>query len=713
MGLAPVFWGRSHSPRTLNVSISGLEFIFQLEAGTGTGKSERIHFPGGDSGVTLGPGYDMRERRAADVERDLTVIGVDPAIAKKLSNGVKLHGELQVTPFVNAHKHDLKLSVAQQKQLLKIVTPTPSDELMTGTGGVMNAKILWWPLTRIVLWPALVVALLSAPALADKAAPAGQPLPQKLLGIWRITGVLSDAGSWYRHKFEPDDPRLMGGILFISPQSMIAKADGEMPSSKNPTVTLQTITAGQLLKDTMDEHPEPPAHPTTRDFGLPFDQNEQLSVMWVKDFGCWDELDFNGTWMFEMPDGRLAMLWRNSAIILLSRAPADIPPPASFDCTKAHTPVEKTICGSVALSLLDSNVAAWYESTSGSLSSRAWGEQDRRYLDAMTHYKSEQKAWLKQRDACGSNAECLKKSMDARIAAMSAYVFPQYGHEPWVDDPAPVPDTVPAGKPLPETLPGVWQVTGVLTDAGSHWVCDYVNNDPRLMGGVVLISSQRIWARAGGETVTCINPTIITQNIAAGRLIKESMNARNVDPPEYPTPGDFGFPFEPNTQLSVMWIKDFDGYWQALTTKGTWLLPMADGRLAMRWRYAAILLLSRIPATTTPADTRQMIASFDCAKAQTPANKAICGSLELSFLDSYVSEWYEGCIAILPEKARALHVETFLDDMKLLKKEQKAWLKQRETCGTDPACLKKSLNARADALASKYSKLSPVLSYKE
>ncbi len=127
MGLAPVFWGRSYPPRALNVSLNGLDFIFLLEAGTGTGKSERVHFPGGDSGVTLGPGYDMRERKAADVERDLTVIGVDPAIAKTLSNGVKLHGELQVKPFVNAHKHDLTLSTAQQKQLLKIVMPKYED----------------------------------------------------------------------------------------------------------------------------------------------------------------------------------------------------------------------------------------------------------------------------------------------------------------------------------------------------------------------------------------------------------------------------------------------------------------------------------------------------------------------------------------------------------------------------------------------------------
>ncbi|MFZ1984197.1 MAG: hypothetical protein WAU91_07270, partial [Desulfatitalea sp.] len=511
----------------------------------------------------------------------------------------------------------------------------------------MNSKIFRWPVARTILWPVLILALWCVPALGGDAAPAAKPLPQKFMGLWQVTGVLTDAGSYYIHNFGHDDPRLMGGVLYISPQRMMAKADGENPWCKNPTMTVQNITAGQLLKDTMAERPEPPEHPTTRDFDLLFDQNEQLAVMWVKGFGCWDDIDFDGTWMFEMHDGRLAMLWRNSSIILLSRAPANIKPPASFDCAKAHTLSEKTICGSVELSLLDSEVSA--SCSTGSLLNRATLERDKRYLDALKQKKNEQKAWLKQRDTCGNDATCLKNSIIARIDALRARQFPQYSYQSWGEFLAKsqAAEPVPAAKPLPEMLLGIWQVTGVLTDAGLHWYCDFVNNDPRLMGGVVLVSPQNILAKAGGETVSCTNPTMTTQNITADRLVKEAIGFRpfkntmdgRLEEPEHPTPHDYGFPFEPNAPLTVMWVKGFNGYWQPLNANGTWLLEMPDGRLAMRWHYAAILLLSRAPAPTKPADIKQTLASFDCGKTQTSVDKTICGSLELALLDSYVSEW--------------------------------------------------------------------------
>ncbi|MFZ1984220.1 MAG: hypothetical protein WAU91_07385 [Desulfatitalea sp.] len=594
-------------------------------------------------------------------------------------------------------------------------TPTVdiADDPATASGGVMNSKIFRWPATRTILWPTLILALWLAPALGADTVPAAKPLPQRILGIWQVTGVLSDAGSPYAHKFEFDDPRLMGGILFVSPQRIIAKADGETESCKNPTVTMQNITAGQLIKDTMGGRVEPPEHPTTRDFDLPFDQNEQLTVMWVKGFGCWDHLTDDGTWMLEMPDGRLAMRWRTSSIVLWSRAPANIKPPASFDCAKARTPVEKTICGSVELSLLDNYESEWYTQTISNLVSRAWGCRDKRYLDAIKPIKNEQKAWLKQRDACGADPQCLKSSMDTRIDAMTAIKLPNYSDASSMDVHMSTlgTDAAPAAKPLPEALIGVWRVTGVLIDADLHWVYDFVNNDPRLMGGVVLISPQRILAKAGGETVSCINPTMTAKNIAAGPLIKETlngrpfevtMNGRNVEPPKDPTPNDFGFPFEPNTPLTIMWVKDFDGYWQALTSKGTWLLEMPDGRLAMRWHYAAILLLSRAPAATRPADIKQTLASFDCAKAQTPVEKTICGSLALSLLDSYVSEWYEGFLGSLTEKLsykEEPEPDYYRDMMKQIKKEQRAWRKQRDASGPEPQCLKDSMDARAKNLA--------------
>jgi len=127
MGLAPAFWGRSFAPRILNASSRGIDFIFRLEAGTGTGESKSLHWPKGNSGVTLGPGYDMKERKQADVERDLGAIGVPQSIANAWSHGAGKNVETDIISFIAANKHSLTLTISQQKQLLKIILPNKED----------------------------------------------------------------------------------------------------------------------------------------------------------------------------------------------------------------------------------------------------------------------------------------------------------------------------------------------------------------------------------------------------------------------------------------------------------------------------------------------------------------------------------------------------------------------------------------------------------
>ncbi|MCA9696406.1 MAG: peptidoglycan-binding protein [Myxococcales bacterium] len=53
----------------------------------------RPHCPGEKSGVTIGPGYDMKERKSAQVEADLKAAGIPDDLAKKLSDGVKKSGD--------------------------------------------------------------------------------------------------------------------------------------------------------------------------------------------------------------------------------------------------------------------------------------------------------------------------------------------------------------------------------------------------------------------------------------------------------------------------------------------------------------------------------------------------------------------------------------------------------------------------------------------
>ena len=74
---------------------------------------------------------------------------------------------------------------------------------------------------------------------------------------------------------------------------------------------------------------------------------------------------------------------------------------ASYDCAKAVTIVEKTICATPRLSALDEELATTYKAVAKSAEAR-----------------QEQRAWLVTRNACEDNAECIEASYLARIASL-------------------------------------------------------------------------------------------------------------------------------------------------------------------------------------------------------------------------------------------------------------------------------------------------------
>ncbi len=97
------------------LSQKGMDFIYDHEAQKGV--SNKLHWPKGASGVTLGPGYDMKGRSSAEIERDLTAVGVDPAAARKAGEGAGLTGAA-ARDFAAANKDAISLTADQEKALL-------------------------------------------------------------------------------------------------------------------------------------------------------------------------------------------------------------------------------------------------------------------------------------------------------------------------------------------------------------------------------------------------------------------------------------------------------------------------------------------------------------------------------------------------------------------------------------------------------------------
>ena len=93
---------------------------------------------------------------------------------------------------------------------------------------------------------------------------------------------------------------------------------------------------------------------------------------------------------------------------------------ASFDCGKAATATEKAICADPALSQQDDQLA------------QLW--QDHAHAGD-TNALQAQRAWIKQRNACGGDAACLKQSYAQRLTVLQQPVaWQQTWHMDQADD---------------------------------------------------------------------------------------------------------------------------------------------------------------------------------------------------------------------------------------------------------------------------------------
>ena len=97
-----------------------------------------------------------------------------------------------------------------------------------------------------------------------------------------------------------------------------------------------------------------------------------------------------------------------ACVLGITNVAAQGPRAPSFNCDKAATADEKTICDQYALSWLDRQL------------DRSWQEAIQRAgSEGTTALKSAQKKWLKSRRACGEDVNCLRRSYLGRLRELS------------------------------------------------------------------------------------------------------------------------------------------------------------------------------------------------------------------------------------------------------------------------------------------------------
>ena len=99
----------------------------------------------------------------------------------------------------------------------------------------------------------------------------------------------------------------------------------------------------------------------------------------------------------------------------------------------------------------------------------------------------------------------------------------------------------------------------------------------------------------------------------------------------------------------------------------------------MRRPIPALALTAACVAFAMPAAA----ASFDCAKARKPDERAICAHRDLNDQDVRVDQLYGITRHLVPMSGR----DAIMD-------QQRAWLKARQACGANHACLARSYDQR-------------------
>jgi len=251
-----------------------------------------------------------------------------------------------------------------------------------------------------------------------------ETLPKLMLGAWQVTSVLTDQGKKTQVQGLGDKyiiPKYLGRIVSLESDRLSINTPYD-ETCEMPEFFSHKSSAEKIIAKSISSRFPEPSHPTPQDMGLALKNNTLVNVLYLvcekklraKDEGMSALADLtNVVWFIQLDKNKLAMSWHEETILILKRLSKNAKPEASFNCEKAGTLVEKTICGSVGVAAYDKSLSQSYKLV------MAYYKSNPNTKSIISDLKKSQREWLKQRDACGADSTCLEKVMSIRIGDLN------------------------------------------------------------------------------------------------------------------------------------------------------------------------------------------------------------------------------------------------------------------------------------------------------
>nr|WP_041474265.1 hypothetical protein [Erwinia sp. Ejp617] len=227
----------------------------------------------------------------------------------------------------------------------------------------------------------------------------------------------------------------------------------------------------------------------------------------------------------------------------------------------------------------------------------------------------------------------------------------------------------------------LWQVKKVHPDGDSGRRMIYGENDPRLVGRFLQLNKNNIESDLP-DFFDCKMPDYQQQKLALDEWVKRAtgiaettgakawrLNVRG---------SDIVTTFTVHCQTGMF---DGGGYGEY----GAMIAQLSPAEIIINWGETTLIELN-------PVNRNDIKPSFDCGKAQAESEKAICADYRLSSLDKSVFDAWRVAKALAEDVANTELLATVVAS-------QKAWLMNRNQCGSDPQCLAKSMTERMEKLA--------------